>query len=273
MLNKNIKTIVDLRFENYLLQEGIKNFTYEPFNTESKQTKNPDYLVKKGKSALVEVKEIESIPLDHVRGVGSMDAMGVAKIIRRKIYEASKQLKPYVKKANYCIIMLGKNKGFNFTIRDVEWAMYGDPIIRIPISSIQGRSHGKPEFDFKVKGAMRKNDPLTKLMYFPSAYISAVGIINEVNGHDYYLDIIYKKYMSPYNKNKSPDYEINKAFKEIEVLTKKYENTIPDPYRKDKNKSIFSLSIIANALSNHPLPKSFFSGQFDFYKIHKVVRS
>ena len=273
MLGNNIKTAIDLRFENYLVQEGIKNFIYEPFKTKSKQTKNPDYLVKRGKSALVEVKEIESIPLDHVRGVGSMDAMGVAKIIRKKIYEASKQLKPYIKKVNYCIILFGKSKGFNLNIRDVEWAMYGDPIIRIPINTEKGAPRGKPEFDFKVMGAMRKNNPQTKQMYFPSAYISAVGIINEVNGYDFFMSKLYEKYMSPYNKNTLPREEIKRAFKEIKLIKKKYEHTIPDVYQKNKKKSIFSLKIIANALSNQPLPKSFFLGQFNSYKIHRVVRN
>lgn len=272
MNNENIKTAIDLRFEHYLHQENINTFTYEPFGSIDIKLKNPDYLVtNRSKSALIEVKEIESIQLDHLRGMGSMDAMDEANIMRKKIYEASKQLKSYKKKTDYAIILLGKNKGFDLNVRDLEWAMFGDPVIRIPLNVKKGL-RAEVCFDMKVKGAMRKNDPITKQMYFPSSYISAVGIIKEVNGYNYFFDQLCEKYMSPYNQKIPPDIAVEKAFKEIEEIRKKYENTIPKIYFDDKKKSIVRLELIANALSNRPLPESFFLGKYDSYKIHKVVR-
>jgi len=267
MVNKNIKTVVDLRFERYLHQENINSFKFEPFGD---GFKNPDYLINHGKSVLVEVKEIESIPLDRARGVGSMDVMGVAKIMRRKIYEASKQLEPYKEKTDYAIILLGKNKGFDLNIRDLEWAMFGDPVIRIPLNMESGVPRGKPYFDMKVKGAMRKNNPITKQMYFPSSYISGVGIIKQINGYSYYLSKLYEKYKRPYNRKEPITKEIRSAFKEYDEIRKKYEKTIPRQYFNDKDKLIYYLDIVANVLSNRPLPKSFFTGKYDRYKIHKV---
>jgi len=252
---KNIKTAIDLRFEHYLLQEGITDFEYEPFSTLGKELKIPDYLVVHGKSALVEIKEIETIPLDHVKGAGTMDAMGVADIMRKKIKKAKKQLKPHKEKADYTIILLGKNKGFALSMRDLEWAMYGDPVIRLQINKKNGAPRGKPYFDYKAKGAMRKNDPVTKERYFPASYISAVGIIKETKGYEYYLSRLYEKYMSPYNRNAPPEKEVKRAFKEFEEIQKKHKHTIPNKYQRDRKKLIFRLELIANVLSDSPLPK------------------
>ncbi len=267
MINKNIKTAIDLRFEHYLYQENISSFEFEPFGN---GLKNPDYLICKGKSVLVEVKEIESIPLDYARDVGSMDVMGVAKIMMKKISEAKKQLKPHINKANYAIILLGKTNGFDLNIRDLEWAMYGDPVFRIQLDVSSGKTLGKPYFDMKVKGIMRKNNPITKQMYFPLSYISAIGIIKQINGYDYYLRRLYEKYKKPSNKKKEINEEIRSVFQEYDEIKNKYEKNIPKQYLNNRNKSIYYLDIIANALSYRPLPRSFFSGEFDRYKIHKV---
>jgi len=260
-----------LRFENYLHQENIGTYIYEPFGSINLGQKNPDYLVNNGKSALVEVKEIESIPLDHVVGAGSMDAMGVANIMRKKIYEASKQLESHIGKTNFSIILLGKSKGFDLHLLDLEWAMYGDPVIRVPINLTKGSPRGSAYSDMKVKGAMRKNHPITKQMYFPSNYINAVGIIKEVNGYAYFMDKLYQKYSSPYNKKESPDSQIEIAYKEYELIKTKYECTIPHEFLQNQEAKIFRIELIANALSKYPLPKSFFASKYNLYKIHKVI--
>src|SRR5687767_7171729 len=129
---ENNKTATDEQFELYLQQRGIKAFEYEPYGS---QDKNPDYLVKtKNAKILVEVKELEKLPLDRAAQgdlktlkTFTLDPRVEYDILRRRIDSASKQLKPHSANVDYTIIILGKKDGFDISIDTLFYAMFGDP--------------------------------------------------------------------------------------------------------------------------------------------------
>ena len=189
-MKNNIKTTTDIWFEKYLIHEGL-NYQFEPYG--SIKGKNPDFLINgRNKKVLVECKEIEYDVFDKIRGVGSIDAEKHWNFLRTKIYEASQQLKPHASKVDHAVIIIGKAKGFSqISINDLYYAMFGSPVIRIPIRTRPDEKVGKAQFDLKVMGALRKNHPKTKTMYFPHSYVSAVGIIQEFGALNYHKQKFY----------------------------------------------------------------------------------
>ena len=201
-----------------------------------------------------------------------MDVMGTANIVRRRIDAACRQLKPHKDKSDYCVIIIGKQRGIDIEMRDLEWAMFGDPVIRIPLTIHTGEPIGKEYFDMRVKGAFRKNDPTTRQMVFPHPYISGVGIIKELNGYRYYESQIYGKHSrGKYNPTKSLSYQIKRSFINLRNLFRKYKHTIPEIYVKDRSKSIYYVEFISNPLGHNPLPEGFFKGFLDKYQINPIL--
>lgn len=137
MLKK--KTPSELMFENYLKQRRIP-FDYEPYGVSGR---NPDYrFLKAGYKVLVEVKGIESLPIDAgTRQLTpgrvhtfSLDPRKTYNQIRRRIEDASKQLKGKKDDADCCAIIIGKHAGWNIGRDDLVYAMIGDPVFSIPIN-------------------------------------------------------------------------------------------------------------------------------------------
>lgn len=270
----NKKTTTDEWFENYLTQESF-GYEYEPYASNVQGSKNPDYLIKsKETKVLTECKEIEQLIFDKIKGVQSVDMQGHWDFLRAKIDEASEQLKPYAKKVDHTIIILGKNKGFaSIGMNDLHYAMFGNPVIRVPIYTTKGAPRGKARFDLTVSGALRKNSPQTKQMYFPHSYISAVGIVQQFNAQRYYQSKFYDQLFVDFQKenaHKPLDEQLHEAFDLMEREWKKHE--VPQEYA-DPDRMLYKVQVIINPLSIKPLPPDFFHGKYDEVRLPEVIET
>ncbi len=267
-MKNNVKTTTDMWFEKYLIQEGL-NYQFEPYG--SIKGKNPDFLVSlKNIKVLVECKEIEYDVFDKVKGVGSVNIDEHWNLLRAKIYEASQQLKPHSNKIDYNVIILGKAKGFSqISINDLHYAMFGNPVIRIPIRTKAGDKVSKAQFDLKVMGALRKNHPKTRTMYFPHSYVSAIGIVQEFGALNYYKQKFYDKLFEGfYDKNKPIEDQLSEAFSLMEREWKKH--VIPKEY-KNPRRRLYRLLLIVNPLSEKPFPAKLFHGTWDKIRLPEVI--
>lgn len=264
----NIKTTTDVWLEKYLIQEGFR-YQFEPYG--SIKGKNPDFLViGKNKKVLIECKEIEYDVFDKINGVGSVDAEKHWNFLRTKIYEASQQLKPHASKVDHTVIIIGKSKGFSqISINDLYYAMFGSPVIRIPIRTKIGEEVGKAQFDLKVMGALRKNYPKTRTMYFPHSYVGAVGIVQEFGALNYHKQKFYDKIFEGfYDKNKPIETQLDEAFSLMDREWKKH--VVPVEYSNPK-KMLYKLLLIVNPLGEKPLPADFFHGVYDQIRVPEVI--
>lgn len=269
MQQPNTKTDIDIRLENYLAQQRL-SFTFEPFGTASK---NPDYLFKKGdKAIIIECKEIEKVLLDNVTGFGSFDVMATANKLKKRINTATTQIKPHSSNADYSIILLGKTQGYDLGTQDVYWAMFGAPVIRVPIDLSNGRPLKEPYSDLTVRGEFRKNKPGTREMIFPHSYISGVGIIREFNGFTHYFRKVHNRLADERINRKAPFREQLKLSLALgdEVLAQHMEE-IPEEYRNNREKMIYKVDIVTNPFATNPLPDSIFDSEFDETVIPPVV--
>jgi hypothetical protein len=270
-----IKTSTDLLLEKYFEQETIR-FTPEPYNSKQANHRNPDYLIyKAGRKILIENKEIVSFFLDKAtKYVQTHDPHIYFDVLRRRIDSASAQLKPYQNDVDHCIILLGKKAGFPLKLNDVFYAMYGDPVIRIPIRVKEGTSVEKPYFDMKTLGALRKNKPESKEMIAVHDYISGVGLIKSFNGQDYYQSIVMEKEMEQYsyehNKNIPLDQILDKYLENYERIWSKLKKKIPEQY-KDANKIFYKIELIANPLSKKVISGDIFNNEWDIVQFPKVI--
>ncbi len=190
--------------------------------------------------------------------------------LRKKIKIAARQLKPYKDEADYNLIILGKKSGYDLDLNFLKWAMWGDPVIRVPIYPVD-HPRGKPYFDMKVKGALRKNDPINKQMYFPHEYISGIGLIKKFNGLSYYKNLLYEKYIKRDIKNFRSD--LSKALDFFNFKWKKYSNEIPKNFIKEPKKFVYKIEIVSNPFATYPLPKTIFDGTWDEFATPKVIYS
>lgn len=271
----SIKTQTDLMLENYLQQEQIP-FQYEPFGDREQGTRSPDYMFEKvGKKILVENKELEQTLLDKVipNTAQSLNLQGGLNLLRRRVDSASKQLKPYQKKVDYCVVLLGKKQGFPIGITDLFWALYGNPVIRVPIDTITGRPLRKGYTDLTAMGALRKNHPDTGEMIYVHDYISGVGLITSFNASLYYETTVMDPIMSDFasKQRNLPLEQQMKAF--LKYYTKVWgekKKHIPDRY-SNPNKTYYKIEIIANPLSRNPLPNNIFNAEWDVYKLPEIM--
>lgn len=270
MPNKNHKTHTDTVFENYLLQREI-SFIFEPEPVRHKTT-IPDYSFSKdGKNTVVECEEVLHLPNDNLKeGVTSLDLNQMLEPLKRKLYIASKQIKPYSEKYDYSIIILGKKEGWSIDLREVYWAMFGNPVFRIPIDPT-GKKRFKAIPDMQVKGQFRKNDPLTKQMIFPGKYVSGVAIVRIKNGLEHYKSKLYDKYVDSKDEGTDLDKSLEQTINFFNNGWEKYKHEIPNIYLKDNDRLIYYVEAISNPFSQKPLPRNIFNGRFDRTIMPKVI--
>lgn len=266
----NGKTTTDLWLEEYLKQEGI-TFEHEPYGNNS--GKNPDYLLHiSGKKILVENKEIERIFLDNATNrVQTSDPVIHWRLLRYRIDKAARQLKPYKDEVDYCIVLLGKTKGFPIDLKDLFFAMYGNPVIKVPLDLKKGRAIEKPYLDMTMTGSLRRNHPETKQFLAQHGYISAVGLVKAFNGLRYYESQVMHKYMEEYyESNKDKEDVLEGAFRHYEKMWKKESKKIPLLY-KDPDSVFYKIEVIANPLGNTMIDKNIFTGRWDIVQFPTVV--
>lgn len=260
------KTATELMFESYLQQEGIL-YDYEPYN---EGERNPDYSFKKnGVHILAEVEGILEIPLDRATEhippggvhVGSLDPRDTYNLIRRRIDDASKQLKPHKDDVDYCIIILGKKEGYMIRKEDLFNSLFGDPVIRIPIDTRTGGPAANGYLDHRVTGALRKNKPTTKEMYAVHPFVSGVGIIHEFNASSYYQSKLWSKFFGELEEPEKTHERIVEALERVEKEMQD-ESKIPEIYR-DPKRNLYRVEMIVNPLADKPFPEVVFDGQWD----------
>lgn len=264
----NSKTTTDLAFESYLNQRKIA-FQFESL---SNRITMPDYLItKSSKRILVECEEINNLPADHLlRGVGTIDLGQTLEVIREKIEVAGKQLKPYKDDIDHMVILIGKKQGFEIDLSELFWAMFGDPVIRVPLS--EDPTQRKPAYsDMKVKGAMRKNQPDTKRMYFPYNYVGAVGIIKGFNGLSYHKNKLFDKYHPTVEEDL--DVLLSQTLDFMENGWLNYQDEVPDYLLEKPDTILYKIELVINPLSPKPLPTDIFNGKWDITQKPTVSES
>jgi hypothetical protein len=146
----NPKTKADSWFETYLEQEGY-SFEHEPpwrERTGVDTRKQPDYLVEHdGQRVVCEVKEFATTLITDRLTATANPNTGVSVIsvsdkemfgaVRRQVQEAAKTLKPFAACGLPLVVVLCKpaRADAHLGSRDVISALFGNPIVRLPLSS------------------------------------------------------------------------------------------------------------------------------------------
>ena len=167
------RTAGELMFEAYLREQGYAVPAHEP---DLGVTKRPDYVVERdGWTCVCEVKEFArdttSMPGIGAEGAqfGSFDSATVLKPIRSQIREGARQLKPLADSGHALMVVIANPHGawVDCSDQQVVAAMYGDPVIRLPIDTGTGIADGEPIFDLDRNGKLRADHQ----------YVSAVGFV------------------------------------------------------------------------------------------------
>jgi hypothetical protein len=140
----------------------------------STRRNGPDYLVEHaGETCLCEVKEFArgTTSMPHAAGKrgGSWSMQTVLRPIRSQIRDAARQLKPFASSGLPLVVVLTNPHGaaVNCGSQEMIWAMCGDPVIRLPVSTASGTVLDAPIFTVDRNGRLRSDHP----------YISAVAIV------------------------------------------------------------------------------------------------
>jgi hypothetical protein len=152
----------DILFENYLRERGIAVPPHEP---DLGVTTHPDYVVERnGATCVCEVEEFAPTTVSMLGGMESM-----LKPIRAKIREAARQLKPLEGSGMALAVVIANphNASVIMGDREIVWGMYGDPVVRAPVSS-RG-TVGEPFHAADRNGKLTNDHP----------YISAVIVLGE----------------------------------------------------------------------------------------------
>ena len=165
------RTAGEKMFEAYLRERGINAPEHEP---DLGATKRPDYLVEHaGGRCLCEVKEFArgTTSMPHAPGKrgGSWSMQTVLRPIRSQIREAARRLKPFVDSGIPLVVVLTNPHAaaVKCGTQEMIWAMCGDPVIRLSVSSSTGAALDAPIFTVDRNGRLRSDHP----------YISAVAIV------------------------------------------------------------------------------------------------
>lgn len=265
----NAKTRTDYLFEEYLKQ---RNFAYE-YEPTLGGSKLPDFLIttKDSKKILVECKEIEQLPVDKIHNsVVSIDLKDTLKVLRRRIDCACEQLKPYRDKTNFLIVIIGKKEGWTASINELYWAMFGDPVIKIPLH-LEVRKR-KAYSDLKINGSLRRNDE-SKNMFFRHNYIGGVGLIKSFNGLQSYKDLLFDKYYKRVIEQDDLNLMMSELCEFMENGWKKYEKFIPNKFLNNSELMLYKVELVINPLSRKSLPTNVFNGEWDEVKIPSIVET
>lgn len=134
----------------------------------------PDRLITwNGHEVVCEIKQFESSPYKGLpEGGGVIDVTKVLGQVRRKITRAAtEQLKPLADSDWPLVIVLANPKGYpvSFSGWEMVSALYGDPVIQIPINTITGAASGPAIHTVGKNGRMLRNHQ----------YVSAVVALHQ----------------------------------------------------------------------------------------------
>jgi hypothetical protein len=154
-------------FEAYLVQHGEPVPQHEP---DLGVIKRPDYLIERdGYMCVCEVKEFANRTASFRGAGGTTSPEVVLSPMRSQIREAARQLKPLAGNGMPLVIVL-TNPHAALVLTDpshVVHAMYGDPIVTIPIDAASGGADGDAVLITGRNGKLRMDHP----------YISALVLV------------------------------------------------------------------------------------------------
>lgn len=102
-------------------------------------------------------KQFEANPFDRLLGTVGTGMREVLNPVRRKVMRASQQLKPLADSDWPLVAVLANPTGqpVQFSTREIIWALYGDPIIELPISVEGGGPAGEARHTVGRNGQIR----------------------------------------------------------------------------------------------------------------------
>jgi hypothetical protein len=146
----------ELWFDEYVRSHGHDPGAPEP---DLGIEKNPDRLITwNGHEVVCEIKQFEANPIDRLRAnVGMLSMPKALSPVRRKIKDASKQLKPLTTSSRPLVVVLANPQGqpVQFSTREIIWALFGDPIIKIPLHVEDGGPGGEAVHTVGRNGEIR----------------------------------------------------------------------------------------------------------------------
>jgi hypothetical protein len=163
------RTAGDLLFETYAREWGYELSDHEP---DLGTGKRPDYLLGRGgEQCVIEVKQFAAGTSSFPAHGGSTDLATVLKPIRSQLREAARQLKEMVDLGVPLVAVLTNPLRASVILgeREMVWAMYGDPVVRMAIDPEIGAAVGEPEHGVGRNGRLARDHQ----------YISAVAVIGE----------------------------------------------------------------------------------------------
>lgn len=222
----------------------------------------------------MEVKEIEETPFNkaiaatrHLPGVRtfSLDPRKLYNLLRERIKQAARQLKPYTDRVDHAIVILGFRDQFRDpSLDDLFYAMFGDPVITFQVSKLSGTTVSGPELQLSYNGQLRKFNRRSGFSVAQhGAYLSGVGLISTVNG----LAAYQRRYYSRL-KRKLKDARAFLAYHQQKW--KAHQKNIPKAYR-NPNRMFGRVEFISNVLGERPLPAGIFNGRFDVFRSPEVI--
>jgi hypothetical protein len=121
--------------------------------------KRPDRLITwSGHEIVCEIKQFATSPFYKLLGnVGTLGMREVLNPVRRKINAASKQLKPLAESGRPLVVVLANPEGHpvQFSTQEIIWALFGDPIIEIPLHVEDGGPGGEAQHTVGRNGEIR----------------------------------------------------------------------------------------------------------------------
>jgi hypothetical protein len=130
--------------------------------------KNPDRLITwNGHEVVCEIKQFESNRFARlIGGFGVIAMPSLLSSVRRKIRDAGEQLEPLADSGMPLVVVLANPQGqpIAFSTQEIIWALYGDPVIKIPLHVEDGGPGGEAQHTVGLNGRLR----------FDHQYLSAV---------------------------------------------------------------------------------------------------
>jgi hypothetical protein len=143
-------------FDRYVAEHGRDPGEAEP---ELGIEKNPDRLIRWNDVEVVcEIKQFERDPFGLLLNrVGVLGLTSALRQVRKAIERAAKQLKPLDGSGRPLVVVLANPKQMPvpFSSHEILWALYGDPVWKIPISAATGGPVGEASYGMDRNGQLR----------------------------------------------------------------------------------------------------------------------
>ena len=217
--------------------------------------KKPDRLITWNHIEIVcEIKQFDNDPFGDWNGQArTMDLKTALKAVRRPISYAAEQLKPLAGRGLPLVVVLANPNGMPvpFSSDEVIWALYGDPVWRITISSATGKPVGEAEYGVERNGQIRNRHQ----------YLSAVVALRHRTNAQDWSDALWRRLKeehAPFDPVGDPEGAARVAAIALEE-TKRAEEREEIP----GGDYLFADVFVTMGVEAEPLPENVFDGPRD----------